>query len=89
VLEQDARARKKVIGRERGEDDRVDVARGLARALEGHLRRFEREIARADAALFDVASLLDSRALLDPFITGRKELGQIVVGDDFGRDVVA
>src|SRR5262249_28633673 len=77
VLEEHARAGKEVIRAQRGEDDRVDVALGLAGMLERHLARVEREVARADAALFDVTPLFDARALLNPFVARGKELGKV------------
>ena len=53
------------------------------------LRRGHGEIARADAVVLDEAALLDARALDDPLVRGGHQLGEVVVGDDLGRDVVA
>jgi hypothetical protein len=88
VLQQYARAGEKVVGAQCGENDRVDVALGLARLFERHPRGRNGEIARADAAVLDVPPLLDTRPLLNPFVARRKELGEVLVGDDLGRNEV-
>jgi len=78
-----------VIRRERREDDGVDVLRLEPRVLQRHAARRNREIARARAGVLDVATLADAGALDDPLVGGGHELGEVVVGDDLRRDVVA
>ena len=64
-------AREVDVGRQRAEDDAVDVGRLEAGVGERALRGLQREVAgRPRAVVRDVAALLDAGALLDPRVVG-------------------
>jgi hypothetical protein len=79
VLQQARRAREEHVGRDRADDDELDVARRQAGApdrLEGGLLG---QIGGADAGIDDVA-LADPGALQDPLVGGVDHLLEIVIG---------
>ena len=85
-LHQARGARKQHVGRDRADDDHVDVVRRQPGLLDRLLRRFGREIARRDARIDDVA-LLDAGALQDPFVGGLDHLLEIRIGQQLRRHI--
>src|SRR5665213_2753905 len=67
-------------------DDDVDFARVHARVGQSLARRRQRQV-RSLLAIAHHAALADAGALADPGIRGIHDLGQIVVGDDFLRQI--
>ena len=77
------------VGRGGADDDQVDVGRrapgGGQRLRGGARRRGRRSVSPSTAS----AALADAGALDDPGVAGVDDLGQVVVGDDARRQIVA
>ena len=77
-----------VVGRRRRENHHVDVRRRQAGPAERVARRGDREIRGLLAVIGDVA-LMDPGPLHDPFMGRVDAFGELVIGDDPGRQVGA
>ena len=85
IMQEERGPRELVLGRERGEKDKIEVLRiqlgGLKRALTGHLSQVG-----GGLSVDDPASLFDTGSLLNPFVGRVHPFGEIVVRDDLIRD---
>ena len=88
MLQQTGRGRKNDVGGGRAKHDQVEFRRLHAGRFHGSGSRMEGEIARG-FTIRSLASLTDTRARADPFVTGLDELLEILVGDDVFRQIAA
>ena len=88
IMQEERGPRELVLGRERGEKDKIEVLciqlGGLKRALTGHLRQVG-----GGLPVDDPAPLFDAGSLLNPFVGRVHPFGEIVVRDDLIRDAHA
>jgi hypothetical protein len=87
-LEKYAAAREHVLGRQRGEDNGVEVGRPHVGPVECHLGRLEGEVA-GQLPLANPPPLFDPGASANPLVGGIHHLGQVVIGDDTVRQIDA
>ena len=88
VTQEAAAAGEVEVGRERCEDDRVDLRHVDPGVFTGHLGRWHGEVTGSGAAFLDVAALFDACALLDPLVARVEHFREVVVGDDLRGHVM-
>jgi hypothetical protein len=88
VLHQAGRRGEKHIRRNRGHDDRIQIAGGNAALDKRFLRRFDRQIAGRNALVHDMA-LADADTAHNPFVVRIDEFFEIGVGEKTRRNVGA
>ena len=88
MLDQRRRVREDVVGRDRGDNDGIQVASVDSRLRQGLFRRTDRHGRRSLVRGGD-AAFLHAGACADPLVVGVDELLKVGVGPSFFRDVGA